>query len=82
MVSQTWDLAGADKSKPLSEMVDMAAHQKRMERRRRQAEDDRERSERRSAIFGLVVLAVSLSYLAYALMPEGFWTSLATLSIF
>ncbi|OKH80188.1 hypothetical protein EB73_34050 [Mycobacterium sp. SWH-M3] len=71
-----WDLDGRDKSRPLSEMIDMPAHQARIERSRRQAENRRVRAERRTAILGAVALVSCLMYLAYTALPGSFWIDL------
>lgn len=74
-----WDLSGKDKNRPLSEMIDMRAHQKRMDSARRQAETERHRSEHRSLIICVAGLVAYLGYLVCALAPDGFWSNLATL---
>lgn len=73
-----WDLDGRDKSKPLSEMIDMQAYQQRKNRRQRQAQHQRDRSESRSAILCGLGAAASLSYLTYVVVPAGFWKDLAS----
>ncbi|MFV8227381.1 hypothetical protein [Mycolicibacterium fortuitum] len=71
-----WDLDGQDKSRPLSEMIDMTAHQERIERSRRQAEHQRVRAEHRTAILCVVGLMAYLVYLAYMVVPGSFWIDL------
>ncbi|MEN4465411.1 hypothetical protein ABFV47_14260 [Mycolicibacterium fortuitum] len=74
-----WDLSGKDKNRPLSEMIDMQAHQDRMESGRRQAEAERQRSEHRGLVFCVAGLVFYLAWVGYALAPDGFWSNLATL---
>lgn len=71
-----WDLDGQDKSRPLSEMIDMTAHQERIERSRRQAEHHSVRAEYRTAILCVVGLAAYLGYLAYMVVPASFLSDL------
>ncbi|MFV8169706.1 hypothetical protein [Mycobacterium sp. DBP42] len=73
-----WDLDGKDKSRPLSEMIDMHAYQQRLQSSQRQAERTRRRSEHRGLILSLVSLMAYLSYVIYVLAPDGFWTNLTT----
>lgn len=72
-----WDLDGKDKNRPLSEMINMHAHQQRMRASHRQAEHARRRAEHRGLILSLVALVAYLSYVIYALTPDGFWANLA-----
>lgn len=69
-----WDLNGLDKSRPLSEMIDMHSYQQRMETSRRQAVRQQERSERRTAVLGVTAMLAILIYLVHAMVPGGLWT--------
>ncbi len=71
-----WDLDGRDKSRPLSEMIDLPAHQERIERSRRQAEAQQARAEHRTAILCVVGLVAYLAYLAYVVVPASIWSDL------
>lgn len=72
-----WDLDGKDRSRPLSEMIDMQAYRKTMDRRQRQSQRARERRESRSIILCAAGLLVAMSYLVFAMAPDSFWTHLA-----
>ncbi|MBV0920424.1 hypothetical protein KC238_24510 [Mycobacteroides chelonae] len=74
-----WDLSGKDKNRPLNEMIDMRAHQKRMQGARRQAETERRRSEHRSLILCVAGVVAYLGYVVCALTSDGFWSNLAGL---
>lgn len=72
-----WDLDGRDRNRPLSEMIDMQAYRERRARSERREERERDRREHRNIVFCFAGLIVSSSYMAYVMVPDGFWTSLA-----
>jgi hypothetical protein len=72
MHDNTFDLAGRDRSRPLSEMIDMPAYLKSRQRRRRESARATQRAGFRRAILCIAALPLYVAFV-YA-TPDSLWT--------